>query len=144
MFVRALKQVRDLIRARQYVMTLHAEDEMTADDLAVYDVESVVLTGQIVERQKDRISGQWKYLISGQSLVGDAVTVVFKFGPTGRRFSSRSSESRCKNDGMRHLWQTRRASPSRFSDLWQGSESLCYRRSADRQLPPLRREFSNR
>jgi len=84
MFVRVLKQVRELIRARQYVMTLHAEDEMTADDLTVYDVESVILTGQIVERQKDRVSGQWKYLISGQSLVGDSVTAVFKFGPTGK------------------------------------------------------------
>ena len=52
MFDRVLKQVRELIRTSQYVMTLHAEDEMLADDLTVYDVESTVLTGKIVERQK--------------------------------------------------------------------------------------------
>jgi hypothetical protein len=84
MFDRVLKRVRELIRTRQYVVTLHAEDEMAADDLTAYDVESVILTGQIAERQKDRVSGEWKYLVSGQSLTGDAVTVVVKFGPTGR------------------------------------------------------------
>ena len=47
MFDRVLKRVRDLVRTRQYVMTLHAEEEMAADDLTVYDVESVILTGQI-------------------------------------------------------------------------------------------------
>ena len=35
MFDRVLKRARELIRTRQYVMTLHAEDEMTADDLTV-------------------------------------------------------------------------------------------------------------
>ena len=84
MFDRVLKRMRDSIRTRQYVMTLHADDEMLADDLTVYDVESAVLTGQIIERQKDRVSGEWKYLISGQSIAGDSVTVVVKVGPTGK------------------------------------------------------------
>ena len=84
MFDRVLKRAKELIRASQFVMTLHAEDEMLADDLSVYDVESAVLTGRIVERQKDRRSGEWKYLVSGQSIDGDAVTVVMKLGPTGR------------------------------------------------------------
>lgn len=84
MFDRVLKQVRELIRTRQYVMTLHAEDEMTADDLTVYDVESAVLTGKIVERQKDHVSGEWKYLVGGQSIAGDAVTAVVKLGPANK------------------------------------------------------------
>lgn len=83
MFDRVLKRVRELIRTRQYVVTLHADDEMLADGLTVYDVESVVLTGQIVERQKDRVSSEWKYVVGGQSLAGDATRVVVKFGPTG-------------------------------------------------------------
>jgi hypothetical protein len=65
-------------------MLLHAEDEIEADGLTIYDVESTVLTGQITERQKDRLSKEWKYLVSGQSLAGDAVTVVVKVGPTGK------------------------------------------------------------
>jgi hypothetical protein len=84
MFDRVLKQVRELIRASQYVMTLHADDEMVADDLSVYDVESAVLTGKIIERQKDHVSGEWKYLVSGQSIAGDAITAVVKLGPADK------------------------------------------------------------
>jgi hypothetical protein len=84
MFDRVLKRVRELIRTRQYVMTLHAEDEMLADNLTVYDVESVVLTGQITERQKDHVSGEWKYLITGRSIADNVATAVAKLGPTGR------------------------------------------------------------
>ncbi len=84
MFDRILKRMRELVRTREYVMTLHAEDEMDSDGLTVYDVESAVLTGQITERQRDRASAEWKYLVNGQSLAGDSVTVVAKFGPTSK------------------------------------------------------------
>jgi len=84
MFDRVLKRMRELIHSRQYIMPLHAEDEMDADGLTVYDVESVILTGQITERQKDRASAEWKYLISGHALAGEAVTVVAKFSLTGK------------------------------------------------------------
>lgn len=33
MFERVLKQMREKIRTRQYVMTVHAEEEMDGDDL---------------------------------------------------------------------------------------------------------------
>jgi hypothetical protein len=84
MYDAELKRMRDLIRTRRYVMTLHAEDEMDADGLTVFDIESVILTGQITERQRDRQSDEWKYLVSGQALVGAAVTVVVKFGATDK------------------------------------------------------------
>lgn len=84
MFDRILKRMRELVRIRKYVMTVHAEDEMDSDGLTVYDVESVVLTGRITERQRDRALAEWKYLVSGQSLAGDRATVVAKIGPTGK------------------------------------------------------------
>ena len=84
MYDAELKRMRELIRARRYVMTLHAEEEMDADSLTIFDIESVVLTGQITERQKDRLPGEWKYLVNGQSLAGVAATVVTKFSPTGK------------------------------------------------------------
>jgi hypothetical protein len=84
MFDRILKRMRELVRTRQYVMTLHAEDEMNSDGLTIYDIESVVLTGQITERQRDRASDEWKYVVSGQSLAGDGATAVVKFGPTDK------------------------------------------------------------
>lgn len=84
MYDRLLKRMRELIRVRRYIMPLHAEDEMEADSLTIYDVESVILTGKIIERQKDRASAEWKYLISGQSLADEAVMVAVKFSPTNK------------------------------------------------------------
>jgi len=84
MFDRTLKRMRELVRARKYVMRVHAEDEMNSDGLTVYDVESIILTGQVMERQRDRASAEWKYLVSGRSLAGDRATVVAKFGPTSK------------------------------------------------------------
>jgi hypothetical protein len=84
MFDRALKRMREQVHARLYIMPLHAEEEMDADDLTIYDVESVILTGEIIKRQKDRALNEWKYLVSGRSLAGDLVTVVAKFSPTGK------------------------------------------------------------
>jgi len=84
MFDRILKRMRELVRTRKYVMTLHAADEMDSDSLTIYDVENVVLTGQITERQKDRASAEWKYLVGGRSLAGDNVAVVAKFSPTSK------------------------------------------------------------
>jgi hypothetical protein len=49
-------------------MPLHAEEEMNADDLGIYDIESVILTGEIIKRQKDQASGEWKYLVADNPL----------------------------------------------------------------------------
>ena len=63
-------------------MTLHAEEEMDEDGLTIFDVERGILTGEIIERQKDRDTGEWKYLIQGQSVVGKQIIVVTKLSPT--------------------------------------------------------------
>jgi len=39
MYDRILNRMRDLVRARKYVMTVHAEDEMNSDGLTIYDNE---------------------------------------------------------------------------------------------------------
>lgn len=84
MYDAELKRMCGLIRARRYVMTLHAEDEMDADGLTIFDIESVILTGHITARQRDRQSDEWKYPVNGQALDGTAVTVVTKFGATDK------------------------------------------------------------
>ena len=81
---RILMRMRDTIRTGNYVMTLHAEEQMDEDDLTVFDVESGILTGRIVERQKGRESAQWKYLVKGETLAGDRVAAAVRFGPTRR------------------------------------------------------------
>jgi hypothetical protein len=78
---RILKQIRDRIHTRQYVMTLHAEEEMDDDGLSIFDVESGILTGTIIERQRDRARQEWKYLVQGETVAGNQVIVVVtKFG----------------------------------------------------------------
>lgn len=68
MYERVLRQMREKIRTRQYVMTLHAEEEMDDDNLTIFDVERTILTGELTERQEDYVTGEWKYLIAGESL----------------------------------------------------------------------------
>ena len=84
MFERILNQLREKVRTRQYVMTIHAEDEMDEDDLTIFDVESVILSGKIIERQRDHQTKEWKYLVKGESLSGQAVNTITKLGPTGK------------------------------------------------------------
>ena len=79
-----MKRLREKIRQRQYVMTLHAEEEMNEDDLTIYDVERGFLTGEILERQKDRMTSEWKYLIRGKSVDGGEIEVISKLSPTGK------------------------------------------------------------
>jgi len=54
-------------------MTVHAEEEMDDDRLSVFDVESAILTGRIVERQRDRRTREWRYVINGHGLDGTAL-----------------------------------------------------------------------
>ena len=81
---RVLKRMQEKVRTRQYVMTLHAEEEMDDDDLSISDVERCILTGRVIERQKDRSTGEWKYLVEGETGDGDLVVVVGKLSATGK------------------------------------------------------------
>jgi len=84
MYDRVLRQRREKIRTRQYVMTVHAEEEMAGDNLSIFDVEHVILTGEITERQKDRDTGEWKYLVEGETIAGDLAVVVAKLSITDK------------------------------------------------------------
>lgn len=78
--------MRNKIRAGDYVMTLHADEEIDVEGLSVFDVERCILTGKIMERQKDEQTGETKYRILGSTISGDLMEVIAKFGPTGRLF----------------------------------------------------------
>jgi hypothetical protein len=75
--------MREKIRALDYVMTIHAEEEMEDDDISILDVEHVILTGEIIERQQDQETGEWKYVIAGNTLADDPIIVVAKLALTG-------------------------------------------------------------
>jgi hypothetical protein len=64
-------------------MTLHAEEEMNNDNLTIYDVEHGILIGQIVARQRDTMSAEWKYCVRGKTVNDEELEVVVKLSPTG-------------------------------------------------------------
>ena len=84
MYNRILRQMREKVRKRQYVMTLHAEEEMSDDGFTIFDVERAILTGEIIERQSDRQLSEWKYLIAGKSVDNQSLVVVAKVGATDK------------------------------------------------------------
>ena len=76
--------MRENVSALKYVMTVHAEEEMESDELSIFDVEQVILTGRIIERQKELDTGEWKYLVRGKSAAGDDAVVVCRLSLTGK------------------------------------------------------------
>lgn len=84
MYEKMLNRMRDDIRTRQYVMTLHAEEEMTDDMLSIFDVERIILTGKIIEWQKDHVTEEWKYIIEGETISAGMAVVVVKLSVTDK------------------------------------------------------------
>lgn len=77
-------RMREKIRRREYVVTVHARKEMIDDDFTIYDIERGILTGEIFERQKDRITVEWKYRIKGKTISGDEIELIAKLSPTNK------------------------------------------------------------
>jgi len=76
--------MREKVRASRYVVTLHARREMVHDDLSTEDVERAILTGQIQERQRDRVTAEWKYRLQGDATDRRPIEVIAKLSPTGK------------------------------------------------------------
>ena len=84
MFERMLSRFRSLIRSGEYLLSIHALEEMAEDDVLTEDVENVILTGSIVERQIDRATRERKYVFLGRDLAGNPIGVVAKIGAAGK------------------------------------------------------------
>ena len=65
-------------------MSIHAEEEMDNDGLTIFDIEHVLLGSKIVERQRDSQTGEWKYLVEGQTLGSEVAIAVTKLSLTGK------------------------------------------------------------
>ncbi|WP_367268210.1 DUF4258 domain-containing protein [uncultured Thiohalocapsa sp.] len=79
-----LKEFRECIRTNRYIVTTHAAEELDDDGLTIYDLERVILSGHIVDEQKDRDPPETKFLVRGPTLDDDVATVVVKPGPTNK------------------------------------------------------------
>jgi hypothetical protein len=84
MFAKVRDKMRAKIRALDYVMTIHAEEEMESDHLSILDVEEIILTGEIVEKQQDAETQEHKFLVSGTTLDSVRANVVAKLSVTDK------------------------------------------------------------
>ncbi len=80
---RIIGKIHNAIRTGCYDITYHAVEEMAEDELGIFDVESAVLNGKIIRRERDDPRGI-KYVIKG---VGTdqytPIGVVGRFKETG-------------------------------------------------------------
>lgn len=81
MYERALKQIRSMVKAGNYVLTTHAIEEMDDDNLFLADIEKAIFTGRIIERQEDVLTLEWKYRILGQTTFNADLNVLAKVLP---------------------------------------------------------------
>lgn len=84
MYSRILKRMREALRRRNYIVTLHAVEEMDDDYFSIFDVEHCILHGEIVGRQREYKTTEWKYLIQGATFKERGICVVTKMSITGK------------------------------------------------------------
>ena len=79
-----ISQFRHLIRSLNYVVSTHAAEELEDDSLNILDLENIILTGEITERQRDARTREVKCVVAGITLEGTAAEAVVKVGHTGK------------------------------------------------------------
>ena len=80
----SISRLREFVRTLNYVASIHAAEALEDDQLTILDLESIILTGEIVERQRDRQSREIKFVVRGETLGAQSAEAVVKIGPTGR------------------------------------------------------------
>lgn len=75
------KEIQKLIRKRDYLFSVHADDERTKDNLTADEIEEAVLSGKVIEERLDDPRGESR-LVVGKTNSGKMVHVVI-----GLRFS---------------------------------------------------------
>jgi hypothetical protein len=84
MYSRILKKMKEAVRLRQYIVTLHAVEEMDDDDFSIFVIEHCILHGELTERRKEQKSAEWKYLVKGVTFTERGICVVTKMSITGK------------------------------------------------------------
>ncbi|ETW97951.1 MAG: hypothetical protein ETSY2_43585 [Candidatus Entotheonella gemina] len=79
MYDRILARIQEHIRQGEYILTDHVRDEMDEDDFTLYDLEQGILSGNILERQRDRVTREAKYRIRGTATDDREMEIIVKF-----------------------------------------------------------------
>ena len=83
MFDRSLKRMQERVCTHQYLITLHAQEDMDDDELSIFDVEQCIQAGEVVARYRDHVTVGYRYLVEGQTIAGDTIVVVGKLSASG-------------------------------------------------------------
>jgi len=73
-----------MVRTLQYFVSAHATEELEDDNLTILDLENIILTGQIVARQRDNQTREAKHVIDGITLDGESAQAVVKTSFSGK------------------------------------------------------------
>ena len=79
-----ISHFRHLIRTLNCVVSTRAAEEPEDDSVTILDLENIVLTGQIIARQRDTQTREVKCVVSGIALDGSAAEAVVKLGFAGK------------------------------------------------------------
>ena len=79
----SISRIRDCVRSLDYVVSLHAAEELDDDDLTILDLETIILSGKITERQRDRKTREVKLLVRGRTIEGRAAETIVKLNQIG-------------------------------------------------------------
>jgi hypothetical protein len=83
MYDHILEKMIECVWNGNFFIPIHALVAIEQDLLTTEDVVNCVLEGEIVERQKDRTSGEYKYVIAGEALDNSPIEVVAKLHLVG-------------------------------------------------------------
>ena len=81
MYPRILAKIRALVKQGDYVLSVHAENELADDNLNEQDLEAAILSGTIIRRERDLI-GRAKYVIEGRTRARKGLTAVVQLFQT--------------------------------------------------------------
>lgn len=79
---RAIERIRDFVRAQKYMISSHANEEMSEDNLESSDVEHAVMTGKIAKKFTRDPRGT-RFEIVGRTVDGRHAVVVCRILPIG-------------------------------------------------------------
>lgn len=80
---RGTREIRERIKAKNYELTGHAEEEREDDELTTADLREVILTGRVDKILTDDPRGN-RYVVRGKAQDGREVEVVCRFLASGK------------------------------------------------------------
>lgn len=81
-----ITRIRECVRSLNYVVSIHAAEELDDDNITIFDLENIILSGEIIERQRDTRTREVKCVVRGLTLDERHAETVVKIGPTGKLF----------------------------------------------------------